>query len=79
MFISLFVFASLYGIANGGAENIKVCSISVTVQQNQQNIVVVRPSVPVENCQDRDTAACFEIFKPQDNDPGMILAQNLMP
>ncbi|VDN60948.1 unnamed protein product, partial [Dracunculus medinensis] len=41
------------------------------------NAAVVRPSVPVANCQDRDAAACYEIFKP--DNPGVTFANNLMP
>ncbi|VDN54188.1 unnamed protein product [Dracunculus medinensis] len=70
----LIVLALLCEIVNGADENIKVCFISVPTAQN--NVAVVRPSVPVEYCQDRDAAACFEIFKPTGND---VLANNRMP
>ncbi|VDN60970.1 unnamed protein product [Dracunculus medinensis] len=74
MLFLLIVLAFLCEIANGADEDIKVCSISVPVPG--QNNAVVRPSVPVEYCQDRDAAACFEIFKPMGND---VLANNRMP
>ncbi|VDN54177.1 unnamed protein product [Dracunculus medinensis] len=76
MLLSLIFLLSLCEVANGADENIKVCFISVTVPVPRQNNAVVRPSVPVEYCQDRDAAACFEIFKPMGND---VLANNRMP
>lgn len=43
-----------------------------------QQRFVQRPTVPVDNCHDRDPAACFEIFK---HDPGdvQVPVDNLMP
>lgn len=56
MFLLLFALTTLCGIVNEKAENIKICAIPVSVAQNPPNFLM-RPSVPVENCQDRDAAA----------------------
>lgn len=42
-----------------------------------QQGIVHRPTVPVDNCHDRDPTACFEIFK---HDPGemQVPAENLV-
>lgn len=74
MLASLLVLAPLCYLSNGNNTPINVCFISVPTQANA---AVVRPSVPVANCQDRDAAACYEIFKP--DNPGMTFANNLMP
>lgn len=76
MFVSLLILASLCNLANGEAVNIDVCNVPVPVMA----AIVQRPSVPVENCQDRDVPACYEIFR-HDDDPGqfgMILMNNRM-
>lgn len=54
---------------------IDVCSMVVPVAGQNP---VRRPSLPVENCQDRDPPACFEIFK-YGNGEDQIPAQNLVP
>lgn len=75
MLVSLFILASLCNIANAdNAVIINVCSVPVPNGQN----FVQRPSVPVDNCQDRDAPACFEIFKHDVADVA-VYAQNLMP
>ncbi|VDN60940.1 unnamed protein product [Dracunculus medinensis] len=74
VFTLLLVLASLCHFANGGAMTIDVCSVVVVAGQNP----VRRPSLPVENCQDRDPPACFEIFK-YGNDEDQIPAENLVP
>lgn len=56
MFLLLFALTTLCGIVNEKAENIKICAIPVSSAQNPPNFLM-RPSVPVENCQDRDAAA----------------------
>lgn len=75
----LLVLASLCIHANGDdAVAIDVCNIPTPVMGAPAP--VQRPSVPVDNCQDRDVLACFEIFKPQD-DPvelGRVLNENRM-
>ncbi|VDN54207.1 unnamed protein product [Dracunculus medinensis] len=73
MFAYLLILATLCNFANGGGVDINVCVKSVPVGQEFKK----RPSVPVENCQDRDMA-CTEIFKFMPNN-GAILANNLKP
>lgn len=53
---------------------INICSVPVPNGPN----FVRRPSVLVDNCQDRDPPACFEIFKLENADIA-VYAQNLMP
>uniref|UniRef100_A0A0N4US62 ShKT domain-containing protein n=1 Tax=Dracunculus medinensis TaxID=318479 RepID=A0A0N4US62_DRAME len=63
---------------NGAAVAIDVCNVP---KPRMGQMPVQRPSVPVENCQDRDPLACFELFKPEDlNNPqlGMVLMNNQM-
>lgn len=77
MFVALsLVLASLCILANGDdAVPIDVCNVLMPGMPPVQ-----RPSVPVDNCQDRDVLACFEIFKPED-DParlGRVLNENRM-
>lgn len=75
LFTLLLVLASLCHFASGGAMAIDVCSMVVPVAGQNP---VRRPSLPVENCQDRDPPACFEIFK-YGNGEDQIPAQNLVP
>lgn len=81
MLVFLLIFASLCNLANGGAEAINVCSMPVPVPPQGGNVgqqrFVQRPTVPVDNCHDRDPAACSEIFKYA---PGevQVLAENLV-
>lgn len=77
MFIALLILASLCSLINGAAVAIDVCNVP---KQGVGQMLVQRPSVPVENCQDRDPLACFELFKPEDNNPqlGMVLMNNQM-
>lgn len=82
MFTFLLVLASLYNLANAGAADIDVCSVLVPVVAGGNQAAgaqfVRRPSVPVENCYDRDAPACFEIFK-YDNNEMQIIADNRVP
>ncbi|VDN54302.1 unnamed protein product [Dracunculus medinensis] len=66
---SLFMLTSLCYLSNGDDVPINICFVPVRGANN----AIVRPSVPVEYCQDRDAAACFAIFKPEDDN---VLAQN---
>ncbi|VDN59861.1 unnamed protein product [Dracunculus medinensis] len=77
MFIALLILASLCSFTNGAAVAIDVCNVP---KPRMGQMPVQRPSVPVENCQDRDPLACFELFKPEDNNPqlGMVLMNNQM-
>lgn len=77
MFIALLIIASLCTLANGATETINVCNVPMP---GMAQMPVQRPSVPVENCQDRDALACYELFKPGDNDGeiGMAFNQNRM-
>lgn len=72
MLAYLFVLTSLCNFANGDEKVIDVCVKFVPDVQNGHKR---RPTVPVENCQDRD-AACSQIFNIANND---VYAQNLMP
>uniref|UniRef100_A0A0N4URW5 ShKT domain-containing protein n=1 Tax=Dracunculus medinensis TaxID=318479 RepID=A0A0N4URW5_DRAME len=71
MFAYLLILASLCNFANGDGVDINVCVKSVPVPQGFKK----RPSVPVQNCQDR-YMACTEIFKFNN---GAVLANNLKP
>ncbi|VDN54241.1 unnamed protein product [Dracunculus medinensis] len=77
MFIALLIIASLCPLANGATETINVCNVPMP---RMAQMPVQRPSVPVENCQDRDALACYELFKPgdNDNDIGMAFSQKRM-
>ncbi|VDN54202.1 unnamed protein product [Dracunculus medinensis] len=77
MFIALLILASLCSFTNGAAVAIDVCNVP---KQGVGQMLVQRPSVPVENCQDRDALACFELFKPDDMNAqlGMVLMNNQM-
>lgn len=72
MLAYLFVLTSLCNFANGEDKEINVCVKFVPDVQNGHKR---RPTVPVENCQDRD-AACSQIFNIANN---AVYAQNLMP
>lgn len=76
MLISLLILAKLYTFADGTAVDLNVCFMFIPGPAGDP---VRRPTVPVENCQDRDPTACFEIFKPDDNNLGQVLADNRMP
>lgn len=84
MLACLLVLASLCNLANGGAVEIDVCHMFVPVPPQgarvpAQPAVVRKPTVPVENCQDRDVLACPEIFKYDPAADMQVLANNLMP
>ncbi|VDN54196.1 unnamed protein product [Dracunculus medinensis] len=79
MFVALLIIiAPLCNFANGATEAINVCN--VPMPGVRAGAIVQRPSVPVENCQDRDALACYELFKPGDNDGeiGMAFNENRM-
>ncbi|VDN54195.1 unnamed protein product [Dracunculus medinensis] len=65
MLIVIASLASLCSFANGATETINVCNVPMPTGM-PAGAIVQRPSVPVDNCQDRDALACFELFKPED-------------
>ncbi|VDN54096.1 unnamed protein product [Dracunculus medinensis] len=74
MITYLLILVLLCNFASGDEVDLEICVKSV---RDSQNALKRRPSVPVQNCQDRDMA-CPEIFK-FTADAGMKLANNLNP
>ncbi|VDN54095.1 unnamed protein product [Dracunculus medinensis] len=77
MIAHLIILISFCNLVNGDEVDLGVCVKLLPTGQNPPNNIKRRPSVPVENCQDRDMA-CPEIFKFEQN-VGMRLANNLKP
>ncbi|VDN54293.1 unnamed protein product [Dracunculus medinensis] len=73
----LIILTSFCNLISGDEVDLNVCVKFVPTGPNPPNNMKRRPSVPVQNCQDRDMA-CPEIFKFMPNN-GVVLANNLKP